>query len=199
LFVLKFMGASTPSLLVQQRGDADVDGVPERGRPVRLQLGPQDLHQLVVIGREVARIDLNAIREAADARLVDRLHRRDELFGCLLDQFEIRAHAAAPVEQHHHGNRLDLVGEQRDLLTLAVVVDLEDRALEIGYETTGAVRHGGVNGDRPDGGAEGRLLLLGEQSGRQNAGETEDSGDNECAMSVPRHRMCAGRSWRLRC
>ena len=36
-----------PSLLVQQRGDADVDRVPQRRRPFGLQLGPQDRQQLV--------------------------------------------------------------------------------------------------------------------------------------------------------
>ena len=60
------------ALLVQQRRDADVDRVPERRRPFGLQLGAQDVQQLVVIRREVARIDLNAVREAADPGLVVR-------------------------------------------------------------------------------------------------------------------------------
>jgi len=78
-----------------------------------------------MVRREVARIDLDAIREAADARLVGRQHDRNEPFGCLLDEREVRAHAAAAIEQHHDRDGLDVVREERQILPLAVVEDCE--------------------------------------------------------------------------
>ena len=93
-----------------------------------------------MVRREVARIDLDAVREAADARLVGRQHGRDELLGGLLDEREVRAHAAAAIEQHHDGDRLDVVREERELLPLAVVEDREGVAREVGDEpAVGAV------------------------------------------------------------
>ena len=122
---------------MKQRGDADVDGVPERRRPFRLQLRAKNPHELVVVRREVAGIDLDAICEAADARLVGRQHDADKLLGRLFDEIEVRAHAAATVQQHDDRDRLDLVGEQRQLLSSAVVVNLKLIPREIGNQPSG--------------------------------------------------------------
>ena len=150
--------------------------------PFLLQLGPQNLHQLAVIGREVARIDLNAIREAADARLVGRQHDLDEPLGRLLHQREVRLHAAAAVEQDDDGDRLDVVGEERELLRLAVVEDRKRLAREIRHEPPVRARHGRIHGHGARRAAERRLLCNQRSAGDGN------SGDNVSHVTHPTNR-----------
>ena len=123
-----------PALLMQQRGDADVDSIPQRRRPFLLQLGAQNRVQLFAIGREIARVDLDAVREAADARLVSGEHHVDEMFGGLLHEREVGFHAAAAVEQHDDGDRLHVVREEREHLRLPVVENRKCLAREIRHE-----------------------------------------------------------------
>src|SRR5438445_2616251 len=52
-----------PALLMEEGRDADVDRVPQRRWPGFLQLRAQDREELVVIGREVAGIDLDPVGE----------------------------------------------------------------------------------------------------------------------------------------
>src|SRR5262249_55521287 len=141
---------------VQQVGDADVHRVPQRRRALRLQLVAEDVDQLVVAAGEVARVDLDAVGKAADARPVGRLHGVDELLRGLLDQIEVRAHAAAAIQQHDDGDRLDLVGEDGEVHALAVVFDLELVAREIRNQPAGIVGDGGEHRHRPVAGGEGR-------------------------------------------
>ena len=77
---------------------------------------------------------------------------RDERLRGLLLELEVRLHAAAAVEQHDDRDRLDVVGEQRERLPLAVVVDREIVARQVGHETAARVGHGRVHGDRAGGG-----------------------------------------------
>ena len=149
-----------PALLMQQRRDADVDRIPQRRRAFGLELRPENLHQFVVVGGEVPRVELDAIGEAADARLIRRKHRVDKLLRRLLHEIEIRAHAAAAVEQHHDRNRLDVIGEQRQFLPLAIVVNAERRPLEVRNQPAGRVGHRRIHGDRAVGGGKGRRRLL---------------------------------------
>ena len=59
----------------------------------------------VAIAREL-RAEVDAIVEAADARLVARLQPDDELFGRRPRQMQQRRHARARVDQHDGGNGL---------------------------------------------------------------------------------------------
>src|SRR6476660_1029366 len=68
----------TPAFFMQERGNTDIDGAPQRRRPFFLQLAAENLEQLAVIAREGSRVDLNAVRKAADARAVGRSERVDE-------------------------------------------------------------------------------------------------------------------------
>ena len=119
------------AFLLAQAGDGLVDGVPERRRPDRLQAGPEDTDHLLLIAREVRRLDRDAFGEAADARLVARLEPAHERFGGRHDEAEVAAHAAAAVEHHHHGDGLHVIREDGDRLRLAVVADLEILAREV--------------------------------------------------------------------
>ena len=88
-----------------------------------------------------------------------------------LDQAEVAAHAGAAIEQHDHGDRLDLVGEERQVLAPAVVVDLELLAGQVRHQPAARVGHRRIDGDGPVGAAErGRLLLR-----RQRRSETDQA------------------------
>ena len=95
------------AFLVQERRDAHVDGIPERRRSRLLQFGPEDLEKIVLAAGEIPRIDLDPVREAADARLVARLEQSDELLRRRPHQPEIANHASAAIEHHHERDRLD--------------------------------------------------------------------------------------------
>src|SRR6185436_9604515 len=125
--------------------------------------------------RELPRIDLNAVGEAADAGLVDGQELLDELGGGIPDEVEVRDHAAAAVEHHHDRNRLDVVGEERQRLPLAVVEDLEVLLLEVGDEAAAGLLHGGENRHGAGTTPERRLLPRGTLLGRDQA-ETNENG-----------------------
>ena len=122
-----------------------------------------------LVARELARIDLDAVGEAADARLVGGQQALDERLGGLAHQIEVLAHADAAIEHHHDVDRLDVVGERRDLLQLAVVVDLELVAIEIRHEPAAGVGDGRIDRDRVGAGAERRLLWDGAATRRRAA------------------------------
>jgi hypothetical protein len=182
-------------LLDQQLVDAPVDRVPQRRRPVFLQFRPEDLDQLVAIRRELVGIDLDVLREAADASLVGRQHRLHERFGGPLLELEVGLHAAAAVEQHDQRDRLDVVGEQRERLPLAVVVDGKIFPREIRHQASARAGDGGVDGDGSVGGAELRRLAL-------RLRRSITPADNETMAAtrpmVAFHREILGR-WRFLC
>ena len=100
-------------------------------------------------------------------------------------------HAAAAIEQHHDRDRLDVVGEERQLLPLAVVEDREQVASEIRDEPAVGARDRGIDRDGPVGALEGRLLTGGER--REN--EHEDRNDAlHCPLPGVRfsYAGCAG-------
>ena len=74
--------------------------------------GPQDADELVVVRREVPRINLNPIGKTADARAIGRQHGGDEPLGGGFDQGEIFPHAAAAIQEHHDRDGLQLAGEE---------------------------------------------------------------------------------------
>src|SRR5262245_9426629 len=77
------------ALLMQQRRNSNVNGVPERRRSFRLELGAENFQKLIVIGREVERIDLNPRCEAADSGAVGWQHGLHELLSGLLNELEL--------------------------------------------------------------------------------------------------------------
>ena len=54
----------------------------------------------------------------------------------------------AAIEHHHDGDRLHLIGEHRERLRLAVVVDLKHVAGQIGNQPAAGIGHGRIHGDR---------------------------------------------------
>ena len=83
---------------------------------------------------------------------------------CTSEKFGL--HAAAAIEQHHDGDRLDVVREQRQLLTPAVVENRERVARQIGNEPAVGARDGRVDRDRAHAAAERRLLQQRRQDSR---------------------------------
>ena len=94
----------------------------------------------------------------------------DECFGGADLQLEVRLHAAAAVEQHDAGDRLDVVRENGQLLLDAVVVDFEVVAREVGREVPLRVSDRRVDCDRARRGAERRRLLLRVRDGERGRG-----------------------------
>ena len=111
-----------------------------------------------MVGREVAGVNLDPVRKAADARFVEGQHHIDEMFGRLLDEREVGLHAAAAIEEHDHGDRLDVVGEERQCLPFAVVDNREGITREIRHESAVGARDRGVHRDRAVAATECRLL-----------------------------------------
>ena len=60
---------------MQQRRNPDVNRVPQRRRALGLQFGLENREELAVIGCEIAGVELNPVRKAADACLVAWLQR----------------------------------------------------------------------------------------------------------------------------
>ena len=147
------------ALLEQEFVDAGVDGVPEGRRPFLLQVVPENLQHRLAIRRELRRVDLDVSREAADARLVRGIHRGDEGLRRPFLEIEVRPHAAAAVEQHDDGDRLDVVREQGEDLPLAVVFDREIVSRQIGHEASLRICDRRVDGDSARGAGERRLRL----------------------------------------
>ena len=104
----------------------------------------------------------------------------DERFGGRLDQADVGPHAAAAIEHHDDGDRLDVVREDRDRLRLAVVVDLEVVAREIRHEPAAGVGDRRVDRDRARAALE-RLLPR-----RQRETEPHRQGGGE--QKSPRNR-----------
>jgi hypothetical protein len=135
-----------------------IDRVPESrlvAHP-QVELIPQELQQRVAVVR-VARAQANLIREARDARAIVRQHADDERIRAVDHRVERRQHAAAAVEHDHRRDWLEIRGEARDRLDLAVVLDLEVVFREVGHEAARAVGDGRVDGHRAHAAAE-RLL-----------------------------------------
>src|SRR5262245_28531528 len=193
-FTLKLSGMSTPSVntsttrrpcssssLSMPMSTAFHSGV----GPSFLQIVAQNLLQHLSIRREVDRIDLDRLREAADPRLVLRSHRAHERLRRLLLELEVRLHAAAAIEQHDDGDRLNVVGKQRQLLPLPVVVDGEFLARQIGDQALAFVgdgrvdSHGAVAADE-----RGRLRLLGGDN-RRNRRSSKDDGARDPGHGDP--------------
>ena len=98
-------------------------------------------------------------------------HGADERLGRLLLESEVRHHAAAAVEQHDDGDRLDVVREDRQRLTLAVVVDREVVPRQVGNQPALRVGDGGIDRDGARGGVERRRRrLLGGDRGAEKRG-----------------------------
>ena len=93
--------------------------------PRRQQSRAQNLDELVAIARKLYRVDLDAVAEAANARAVGGLEVRHEPLRRLAHQIEVVRHAAAAVQHDDDGDGLEIVGEDRHGLPLAVVVHLE--------------------------------------------------------------------------
>ena len=138
-----------PTFLTKERRHPDVHGVPQGRRSVRLQLRPEDPDELVLVARELARIHLNPSGEAADPRLVGRQQALDERLPRCFDEPEVRLHAPASIEHHDDRDRLNIVGEDRDRLELAVVVDLEVVSLEVRYQASVGAGHRRIQRNRP--------------------------------------------------
>ena len=158
------------ALLEQELVDRPVDRVPQRRRPVSLQIAVQHLEQRIAVRREVVRLDDDVFAEVADAEPILREHAVDERFRGADLQLEVRLHAAAAVEQHDAGDRLDVVRENGQLLLDAVVVDFEVVAREVGHEAPMRVRDRRVDCDRARRGAERRRLLLRVRDGQRGRG-----------------------------
>jgi hypothetical protein len=160
---------------MEQGRDPNVDGIPERRRPFGLEIGAQNVQQLIVIRREIARIDLNSGGEAAYASTVGGEHGLHELLRGLLDELELCPHTAAAVQQHHNRNRLDVVHENGQLLALAVVVNLEHLALEVWNQTPPGVSDSCVDRDRAIRSSKrGSLLRPSSDGDNRQAGEGSD-------------------------
>ena len=80
------------------------------------------------------RAELNLVVERADPPLVRRQQPDQELLGGVLSRSRSSRHAAARVEHHDDGDRLDLVVEEDDRLRLVVVEDLEVVLHQVGHE-----------------------------------------------------------------
>src|SRR4029079_18775233 len=93
-------------------------------------------------------------------------------------EVEVAAHADASVEHHHDGDRLDVVGEGRDLLQLAVVVHLELIAIEIRHEAAFGVRDRRIDRHRVGAGAERGLLLRGGEQPHRKGRRTDFRDDH---------------------
>jgi hypothetical protein len=166
---------------VTERGDTDGDRIPQRRRTGGLELRPEDRQQLAAVSRELARIELNAGREAADACLVLRTKRLDELPRRHLDEPEVRLHAATAIEEHDHGDRLHRAFEHRDRLASPVVVNLELLTREIRHEAAARVLHGRVNRHGARTGPEG-LDGLSARDGRQRAERDDPQTRNSSSL-----------------
>ena len=169
------------------------DRVPQRRRAVLLQLGVENPDERVAVRRELRRIDLDAVAEAADARFVVGQHRADERLRRLLLELEVRLHAAAAIEQHHQRDRLDVVGEQRERLPPAVVVHREILARQVGHETAARVGHRREHRHRVGAGLKRRRLRLLRRRDESDRGG-EDGGD---ATERAAHGDGSCRSWLL--
>jgi hypothetical protein len=176
------------SPLVEQRRDADIDRIPERGGPFGLEIGAEDAEHLVTARREVLRVELNPIGKAADARLVGGQQRLHEFLRRLFHELEVVPHAGAAIEQHHDRDRLDLVGEDRQLLALALVEDREGAAIEIRHQPAVAVLDGGVDRHRPVSRLEDRFLRMdGGERGAQRQHRRHGAGATEGDLHTHAH------------
>ena len=75
----------------------------------------------------------------------------------------------AAIEQHDDGDRLDVVGEERQLLPLAVVVDAETVARQVRHQPAARVGDGRVDGDGAVAAAERRRLAAARAAQRATA------------------------------
>src|SRR5439155_8695776 len=112
------------------------------------------------------------------------------------DETEVRPHAAATIEQHHDGDRLDLVRENRNVLPLAVVVDLELIAAEIGNQAAGRIGDRGEHGHRAIAGGERRGLLRSRNRDDAGAYERRDA-DAKHKEFLNQGRTLASLSYRV--
>ena len=88
---------------------------------------------------------------------------------CTSEKFA--AHAAAAIEQHHDGDRLQVAGEQRQLLAPAVVENRERVAGQVRHEPAVGACDRRVDRDRPVARLERRLLSGKRGNGRHDAGD----------------------------
>ena len=184
LMLWLFIGRSIPSVNMRMTRRPswccsavmrDVDRVPERRRPGVLQLGPEDLDQIALVAGEVPRIHLDAVREAPDPGLVARQELLDELLRRRPHETEIADHAAAAIEHQDDRDWLNPALEQREVLQLAVVVDLEVVAGEVRDQLALRVRHRHVHRHGPGAAAEDRLLALRLRRHRQCRAQRRDA------------------------
>jgi hypothetical protein len=122
-----------------------IDGVVQPGGIPEIELLQRPRQLIAVVGEGVG-MKLDLVVERADHPLVDRQHAHDELLRSVLYEVEGQRHAAAGVEHHDHRDRRGFVGERRDGLELAVIVDLEVVLREAGHEPLLGVDHGDVQG-----------------------------------------------------
>ncbi len=184
-----------PALLMEERRHADAHGIPQRRRTGLLQLGSQNLEQLVPVAGETPRVHLDPVGEAADARLVAPQEPHHELLGGRLHETEVRDLAAAAIQHHDDHDGLEVVREDGDLLALPVVVDLEVVPSEIRHEPTVVGRDGRIHRHGSRAGAEGRRLL-----GRERDGEREYDGEggDDDARGSEAHRSSSHGTKRCR-
>ena len=141
------------------------------------------LDQIALVAGEVVRIDLDAVGEAADAGLVAGQELLDELLRRRSHKAKVADHAAAAIEHDDDRDRLDVVLEHREVLQLAVVVDLEIVAGEIRDQLAFGVGHRHVHGHGPGAAAEDRLLALRLWGHRQCRAQRRDEWDDNAHES----------------
>ncbi len=101
------------------------------------------------------------VREVEDKRLVERVRRADEVERRGLDASAQRPHAAAVVDEQADRHRDVVAPEQRDPLTLPVLVDAERALVEIGHLDAARIPDRRVQDDETRLDAERRRLLGG--------------------------------------
>ena len=102
---------------------------------------------------------------------------------------EVADHAAAAIEHDDDGDRLDAALENRDVLQLAVVVDLEIAALQVRHQLAFGIRDGHVHGDGPGAASKYRLLafrLRGHGQCRAQRGDERDHNAHGSSRGAPR-------------